>query len=411
MRPGENHIADPALAHLEPLFSRWKRAEGVLELDDLVPLALELLESPAGESFRRGLEFVLIDEFQDIDDLQHRMFERLLGPRTGFSLFGDDDQAIYRWRGSNPDLIRSYARRKDVRTHLLATNYRCRASILALASRVVEGDEKRVAKPAIAFRKGGVRPRCVAGSGQPERVAGVLERLHAEGRPLDALAVLVRDHFDGRLVRRAAHRRGIPVTGSLEGKGVRLLTLHGSKGLEFPVVLLPFLDHLRFPNRRLLARETAALKARRRRARKARREEAWLRVRLGLAERAESGAGEESGGATRYGPLAWMAWLEAALWRALGEHRLARHQHELTLRFEEAQKEAAWLPALDAAWRRLPLERQERLAEERRLCYVAMTRAQDELWLFCEDWDHRSEFLRAVPRRLLEKRVGEHLGD
>ncbi len=409
MRPGPDRLADPLARRLEPAFAEWKRGRCLVELDDLVPLALALLKGAVGKRLRARIASVFIDEFQDIDDTQHRMFEHLLGPETSFSIFGDDDQAIYRWRGSNPEIIRSYHRRCDVRTHVLATNYRCREPILALASHVVAGDTARVDKPAIAHRRGGARPRCVVGPNQPELVVQVLSTLHQSGRPLEELAVLVRDRYDGRAVARAGVRRGMRFTDCLDGPGVRLLTFHGSKGLEFPVVLIPFLDHRRFPNRRLLERSRDALKTRRKRARRAKRQVAGLRVRLALVGPEERGKTVSRRMWLR--PSAWAGWVAALVHRLRGEENVRRWRAAMEARLAAARQMARWYPVLEEAWTRFPSEAQERLAEERRLCYVAMTRAKDELWLFCKDWRTRSEFLKGMPACLMDRQVINTMGE
>jgi superfamily I DNA/RNA helicase len=422
LRPGPREMPDPGLLWLEDAFRAWRHGEGLIELSDQVPLAIRLLEGPIGEVVRARFDVVLVDEFQDIDLDQQRLFELLLGPRTRYMLFGDDDQAIYRWRGSDPELIRAYHRRPDVVTHLLTTNYRCRAPILAVAGAVIARDAGRVARPAEAHRTGGPRPCVVVGPDQAARVVRTLQRLRSTDRPLEAFAVLVRDHADAGDVARALIREGIPFTRDLDHPGVRLLTFHASKGLEFPVVLLPFLDLGRFPNTRRLARERVALRRRLREAKQAERLVARLERRvhgsspcprrfMGLLHRLwHRGTGRttrrvRSGGAAGYFHRVrlWMRELAERWpgWSPDGPDASSRAE-SLAKSLEKAREKAIWRPALERALSGEEAEQEASLAEERRLCYVAMTRAQDELWLFCERRAKCSEYLRGEAGRLVD---------
>lgn len=406
MRPEVRKLADPRLSHLEPLFRAWKCQQAVLEMDDLIPLAIQLLQSSVGAQERQRLKAVLIDEFQDIDPQQWALMELLQGPSTRRILFGDDDQAIYRWRGSEPELIRAQHRRADVKVHLLTTNYRCQTPILTLANQVISQDAGRVHRDAVAHRQGGPVPVCVTHPEPGQAVVKTVQDLLGTGRGLPDIVVLVRNHRCAAVIRKALLLAGIPASLGLEGYGVRLLTYHGSKGLEFPVVLMPFMDEDIFPPQQALVKQ-----------------EQWLKTRLTASQQAARRL------KVAHNPLVKLEHrLERELLQAvsrswspplvfLGNHlggpwlskrlqeRLKQRQVQRQARKNRDEALQSWEAPVREALQVWPHEKQAILAEERRLCYVAMTRARDELWLFCQDPAHCSDFLKHMPGSMLQFRA------
>jgi len=381
LRPKPGDLADPTLQPIEEAFRAWKRREAWLELSDLIPCAICLLKGPVGEALRLRLKAVLIDEYQDIDAAQQHLFELLLGPQTGFTLFGDDDQAIYRWRGANPALIRAYHHQQDVHTHLLTVNFRCPGPILEVANAVIAQDPHRIPKTAQPHLHTGPVPTCIASSSQAKTVAALIHRLHAQGRPLAQIAGLVREHTDARAVERALIARGLPAVDSRDS-GPNILTFHGSKGLEFPVVIIPFLNVGRFPSTDHLTHQHLDLRNRAAAIRKARFSLLLHRLRARF----------------RWRLLRHLAHRRKRPRASAGRRETMRHRRKHRIQLE---REIAYGPVVEDALKAWPEERRERLAEERRLCYVAMTRASEELWLLCQHRATRSPFLSGLGRKLI----------
>lgn len=391
LRPGARALPDPRLTFLTPLFLSWKQRQGLLELEDLVPLTLKLLQSPAGGALRQSLKALLVDEFQDIDPQQWQLVEALLTPQTQLALFGDDDQAIYRWRGSEPTLIRTVHDKPEFKTHLLTVNYRCTGNILALAAQIMGRDPLRVPRPARAQRPPGVLPQ-LRFSPQPlEEVRRIVQHELARGCPPEALAVLLRERRHLEQVLSYLRAAKIPTRQEEdppETRGVRLMTLHASKGLEFPVVILPRFDRGHFPGTRKLKQHEQGLLMRLTRARRAER----------LLKQA----------ARQQQLLAWLHRLLSTFGK-LGKHLsqtlalpLSRWHRTHASKLAEAEALAPWHPVLTRAWQAWPQERLAQLSEERRLCYVAMTRAQDRLWLISTSWHQRSPYLDEVAAERVE---------
>lgn len=399
-------------------FRAFKLRQGVMSLDDLVPLALRSLE---GEAARRRwqarFDVVLVDEFQDVDDGQMALFEILVGGGARFCLFGDDDQAIYRWRGSNPECLREVARRPDVQVSMLPTNYRSRPPILDLAREVIEGDPGRLEKPVIPARAGGALPRVRVDEDDGAALAEEVQQLLRSGRPPSDLCVLVRDHVDGRRVIRVLEEGGITAIpagaeGHRDPMAVTVQTYHGAKGLEYPVVVMPFMDKGRFPNTKRLSRERRNLMADLEDSRAARRQLRQLRaarrrklVRLWwVIQSAWLPPADRPPPRTLAGRLAYALAMGAErlwLWWWSGDIRRSLILREARARawdgaIAAARPKALRWHALEEAAAAWGDEARALLAEERRLCYVAITRAKDQWVAVARSREAASPFIAGV---------------
>ncbi|MFO1094145.1 MAG: UvrD-helicase domain-containing protein [Planctomycetaceae bacterium] len=122
------------------------RATGSVDFDDLLGLTAQLFdESPeALERHQRRFDRIQIDEYQDTNGLQFRLIEALVAPHRNLCVVGDDDQAIYGWRGAEVSHILSFARHfPEAKVVRLEENYRCTRPILAAANRLVRCNRER----------------------------------------------------------------------------------------------------------------------------------------------------------------------------------------------------------------------------------------------------------------------------
>jgi ATP-dependent DNA helicase UvrD/PcrA len=184
-----------------------KRRENLFDFDDLISGVLAV--APALDSERRPA-WILVDELQDSSPDQMAMIETWAGPETGHFAVGDPRQVIYSWRGSASDVFATYRRRFAARDHLLARNHRSRASILAVAGAVLGAGAGRLR----AARRGGetvvvrkhhdVLQECAY-------LAGRLHELQGEGIALEDVAVLVRTREQRAAMAKALVDAGIEV--------------------------------------------------------------------------------------------------------------------------------------------------------------------------------------------------------
>ncbi|MDR0565145.1 MAG: UvrD-helicase domain-containing protein [Azoarcus sp.] len=132
-------------AKLYPEYERTLRAYQAVDFDDLIGLPVRLFEENAQaiERWQNRLRYLLVDEYQDTNRAQYRLMCQLAGVRGAFTAVGDDDQAIYAWRGADVENLRQlqkdYPQLKVIK---LEQNYRSMRHILEAANRVIAHNEK-----------------------------------------------------------------------------------------------------------------------------------------------------------------------------------------------------------------------------------------------------------------------------
>jgi DNA helicase II / ATP-dependent DNA helicase PcrA len=247
--------------------------QGWWDYEDLIARPALLLAREAGlrEAYRRRYRHLLVDEYQDLNEGQYRLFLTLAGPQAEIMVIGDPDQAIYGFRGASPQYFARF--RQDwpqAVTLSFAETYRLPPPVLRAAgqARVAAGAQP----PQLATHQGGDRPVIVleaASEGAEARaIAREIEKLvgglsHAaleddhlrhqeqeERAGFKDVAVFYRVHALGPELARRLAEAGIPVQLAREGVGpdwddldlaaerVKLLSLHAAKGLEFPYVFI-----------------------------------------------------------------------------------------------------------------------------------------------------------------------------
>jgi len=169
--PADDGAALPDVAELDTALSAWKvegrspsvaarpileaftdllRARGAVDFDDLVVRACDLLECDQRLRLRWQSRFlhVCVDEFQDVDAAQLRLVRLLAAPEDNLFVVGDDDQTIYAWRLADVRrILRFSLDYPAARRVMLATNYRCPAAVIAASARMVALNRERFAKP------------------------------------------------------------------------------------------------------------------------------------------------------------------------------------------------------------------------------------------------------------------------
>ncbi len=211
------------LAAFYEVHQRLLAEAGLVDFGDQIHRTLALLRGrPAVLARLRGrFRFVLVDEFQDTNHAQLEMLKLLAGEAANLTVVGDDDQAIYRWRGAAAANLLAFRRLYPAaREVVLVENYRSTQTILDTAARLIgynnpyrleaiAGIDKRLRSP----RPDGVPVRHVhfdPVSAEADGVAAMIdERVGAGARPRD-FAVLVRSNADADPFLRALNVKGLP---------------------------------------------------------------------------------------------------------------------------------------------------------------------------------------------------------
>ena len=156
----------------------------LLTYGQLIARAVEELANPAvAGALHASLRYLIVDEYQDVNPAQERLIQLLTGPNVELCVVGDDDQAIYQWRGSDARNIVDFASRyQGVRTFTIATNRRSRPYIVQTAAQFARSIKGRLDKQMEAFREPGkvelVTWSAVTEQEECDRIAETIQRLH-----------------------------------------------------------------------------------------------------------------------------------------------------------------------------------------------------------------------------------------
>ena len=210
---------EPLAAQIEDVLTRYtarKQAQGLMDFDDLLVLWLKLLKEheDVRELYQKRFQFVLVDEYQDTNQLQAELID-LLGERyKNVMVVGDDSQSIYSWRGANYENIIEFPKRyPKAQVYKIETNYRSTPEILQLANAAIAANTRQFAKELAASRGSGEKPVVAVCSAADEQAAFVAQRaleLREEGIELNDMAVLYRSHFHALEMQLELTRRNIP---------------------------------------------------------------------------------------------------------------------------------------------------------------------------------------------------------
>ena len=132
------------------------KAKRKLDFDDMILCCYELFSQRQDilNAWRRKFVYILVDEFQDINSLQYKILQMLAAPVNNLFIVGDDDQSIYRFRGSKPEIMLGFEKDyPDAKRILLDTNYRCGRYIVETSLNLISHNRERFDKKIIAASK------------------------------------------------------------------------------------------------------------------------------------------------------------------------------------------------------------------------------------------------------------------
>ncbi|MDY6002883.1 MAG: 3'-5' exonuclease [Bacilli bacterium] len=131
------------------IYEDQKDLMGKLDFDDLLLKTIQVLSSSKStrDKWRNKYSNILIDEFQDTNDIQFKLVKLLMGEHTNLYVVGDPDQTIYTWRGANQNIILQFESTfRNAETIILNENYRSTQNILNAANKLISFNKKRVPK-------------------------------------------------------------------------------------------------------------------------------------------------------------------------------------------------------------------------------------------------------------------------
>ncbi len=201
---------------LHRAYEGYKERHEKLDFDDMLTLCYQLLceDAAVRDYWQRKYKFILVDEFQDVNQAQFACLQILAERHQNLFVVGDDDQSIYAFRGARPDFLLHfptlYPTAKKV---TLNTNYRSTERIVNLAERVIGNNEVRFVKNMKGIGEDGDKVTFFLAEDAAKEAAHIAEkigRLLDEGVPLTEIAVIYRTNLQGGAFARELYKRGIP---------------------------------------------------------------------------------------------------------------------------------------------------------------------------------------------------------
>lgn len=190
--------------HFYALYQERLKALNACDFGDLLLHVLNIFRTQRDvlDHYRQRFKYILVDEYQDTNQVQYLWLRLLAQERKNICVVGDDDQSIYSWRGAEVANILRFER-DFPGTHVvrLEQNYRSTPHILAAASGLIAANSERLGKTLWTEFTGGDKVKTIGvwdGPEEARRIGEEIERLEREGAPLDQVAILVRAQYQTR---------------------------------------------------------------------------------------------------------------------------------------------------------------------------------------------------------------------
>ena len=187
-----------------------------LDYNDLIKFTLYVFSEneEVKLKWQKRLEYIMIDEFQDIDALQYELMEILCAYHGNLFVVGDPDQTIYTWRGADVKYLMEFDKQfPGTKTIMMMENYRSTPQILAAANSMISKNRYRIKKDLIPVLPDGPSVLCHHAANaeqEAEWMAFQMMELHDAGIPYRDMTVLYRAHYVTRSIEEVFLRRKIP---------------------------------------------------------------------------------------------------------------------------------------------------------------------------------------------------------
>lgn len=187
-----------------------------LDYNDLIKFTLYIFEQNEAVKIKwqQRLEYIMIDEFQDIDELQYKLMSVLCGYHKNLFIVGDPDQTIYTWRGANVRYLLDFDKIfPSVKTIMMLQNYRSTPQIVSVVNDLIDKNKFRIKKnlmPTIADGMKVIWHHADTSEREAMWIAEQIQALHGEGTSYREITVLYRAHYITRIVEEVFLREKIP---------------------------------------------------------------------------------------------------------------------------------------------------------------------------------------------------------
>lgn len=212
-------VEEPFKAVIKVVFKKYQenlRNNNLLDFEDLITLTIQLLEKneEIRKFYNQKFQYILVDEFQDTNNVQYRLVSLLVNENRNIFIVGDEDQSIYAFRGANIENINKFKRDyPDFHLVLLEENYRSTNTILKAANQIIKNNTKRVPKTLFSNLGDGeliTHFKGVTARDEVEFVALKIIELVRKGYTYNDFAVLYRANSTSRMFEEVFMQKQIP---------------------------------------------------------------------------------------------------------------------------------------------------------------------------------------------------------
>lgn len=196
-------------------YQGWLTEFSKFDFDDLMIQCLRLLQENANmrAQWQKQFRYILVDEFQDISPIQYEITRLLAEPENNLFVVGDDDQSIYGFRGASPDSMKRFLTDFPQTSQiLLDVNFRCHGDIVRAAAKVVSENGSRIPKEIVPWHEDGEGMRICRTDAEESLRKRVVELLKQErlAGTLSECAMICRTNLDCGFWAQTLHEAGIP---------------------------------------------------------------------------------------------------------------------------------------------------------------------------------------------------------
>lgn len=198
------NFSDDDFKTIYEFYEQGLRRANLIDFDDMLLLCYELLSKRPDilEMWQKRFRYILIDEFQDINQVQYDIIKMLALPENNIFIVGDDDQSIYRFRGAKPEIMLRFTKEyPNASIVKLDINYRSTKSIVRAAANVIKNNKNRFNKNIRTENKQGISPVIKTFpdlKDENEEVIGKILQYNKSGLPFSEIAVLFRTNSQPR---------------------------------------------------------------------------------------------------------------------------------------------------------------------------------------------------------------------
>ena len=201
-------------------YERALETNQAMDFDDLLLKTLQLFREHENvlSGYQRKFKYLLVDEYQDTNDVQYELIRYLAPGTQGLTLTGDPDQSIYSWRGANLNNILNFKNDfngEGSQVIKMEMNYRSKRHILELANQLIRHNELRYEKDALTDNPDGDKPllhHIPDSATEAKMIAKIITTKRSEGRKYEDIAVFYRTNHQSRSIEEALIKQGIPYT-------------------------------------------------------------------------------------------------------------------------------------------------------------------------------------------------------